>query len=87
MFVPFIRKAEFSQKYFLHPFMLSYWPELAHGGHPSCKGDWEVRDHDEVSPRLGTCGPAQNQCSRGEEEQANRYWETTNKSWLPPDTQ
>lgn len=86
MFVPFFRKAEFSQNYFLHPLVLSYWPELARVGHPSCKGAWEVRDHDELSPRLGTWDPARNQGSRGEKEQADSYWETANKSWLHPGT-
>lgn len=80
MFGPFIRKAMFSQKHFLHPFMLAYWPELSHGDHLSCKGDREIRDHGELSPRLGTCGPEENQGSRSKKEQANRYWDTINKS-------
>lgn len=37
MFVPFVRKAKFSSKYFLHPFILSYCPELPHVATPAAR--------------------------------------------------
>ena len=30
MFALFVSKAKFSSKHFLHPLILSYWPELPH---------------------------------------------------------
>lgn len=55
MFAPFVSKTVFLKAFPASSHFILLVRTASHG-HPSCKGDWEPRDEDDLSPRLGTRG-------------------------------